>query len=367
MQRRIATGLIGAALMAAAIIWDSPYHTARASGGQHQEFKLKDFTLESGITLPLARLVYVTYGTLNASKSNVVLLPSWYGGDHHGYDFLIGPGKALDPSHYFIIATDQFSNGLSSSPSNTDPPFAGADFPRIAIRDNVAATHRLVTELFGVDRLAAIVGFSMGAQQALQWAVSHPDMMEAVVAYCGNAKEYPFGIARLEGAKAAITTDAMWNNGHYDTPPELGLKALARHWAAWGSSQAWWRLELFRRSGAESVDAWIEESEQYWLTKDANDLLAQATTWQTHNVGDTGEFSGDLESALRSIEARVLMMPSETDLYFPPEDAIYESQFISDVELVQIPSVWGHSAGLGSNPDDVTFLNNTIRRFLAEP
>ena len=345
----------------------SSYQVASASGGEHREFALGDFALETGVTLPQASLVYVTYGTLNASKSNAVLLPSWYSGDHHGYDFLIGPGKALDPARYFIIATDQFSNGLSSSPSNTAPPFAGPDFPQIAIRDNVAATHRLVTELFGIERLAAIVGFSMGAQQALQWAVSHPDMMGAVVAYCGNAKEYPFGIARLEGAKAAITADAGWNNGYYDTPPEVGLKALARHWAAWGSSQEWWRQELFRRSGAESVEAWIANSEQNWLSGDANDLLAQATTWQTHNVGDTGEFLGDLEAALRSIKARVLMMPAETDLYFPPEDAIYESQFISDVELLQIPTVWGHSAGLGSNPEDVTFLNDAISRFLVGP
>ena len=349
-----------------AVAWSS-YQVAGAVDGEHQEFALGDFALETGVTLPQARLVYVTYGTLNASKSNAVLLPSWYSGDHHGYDFLIGPGKALDPSRYFIIATDQFSNGLSSSPSNTAPPFAGPDFPQIAIRDNVAATHRLVTELFGIERLAAIVGFSMGAQQALQWAVSHPDMMGAVVAYCGNAKEYPFGIARLEGAKAAITADAGWNNGYYETPPEVGLKALARHWAAWGSSQEWWRQELFRRSGAESVEAWIANSEQNWLSGDANDLLAQATTWQTHNVGDTGEFSGDLEAALRSIKARVLMMPAETDLYFPPEDAIYESQFISDVELLQIPTVWGHSAGLGINPEDVTFLNDAIRRFVVGP
>ena len=96
----------------------SSYQAAWASGGEHREFELGDFALETGITLPQARLIYVTHGTLNASKSNAVLLPSWYGGDHHGYDFLIGPGKALDPSRYFIIATDQFSDGLSSSPSS---------------------------------------------------------------------------------------------------------------------------------------------------------------------------------------------------------------------------------------------------------
>ena len=334
------------------------------SRGDHQDFLLGTFRLESGATLPNAKLVYVTHGTLNASKTNVVLLPSWYSGDHHGYDYLVGPGKALDPAKYFIIATDQFANGLSSSPSNTPPPFAGPDFPQIAIRDNVTATHRLVTEVFGIKRLAAVVGFSMGAQQALQWAVSHPEMVEAAIAYCGNAKEYPFGIARLEGAKAAIMADAAWNNGRYVTPPEDGLRALARHWAAWGTSQEWWRQELFRQSSTDTVQAWISRSEQRWLTRDANNLLSQAVTWQNHDVGDTPGFNGNLEAALRSITARVLMMPSETDLYFPPEDAERESAVIPNAKFLQIPSVWGHNAGTGVNPDDVIFLNNAIRRFL---
>ena len=332
--------------------------------GSHQEFLLGDFHLESGATLPDARLAYVTYGTLNTTRTNAILLPSWYGGDHHGYDFLIGPDKALDPARHFIIATDQFADGLSSSPSNTPPPFTGPDFPQIAIRDNVSATHRLITETFGIERLAAVIGFSMGAQQALQWAVSHPEMVDAIVAYCGNAKEYPFGIARLEGAKASIMADAAWDNGRYSEPPDVGLRVLAHHWAAWGSSQEWWRQELFRESGANSVEEWIRDSEEYWLSLDANNLLSQAVTWQTHNVGDTLGFNGDFEAALRSIQARVLMMPSATDLYFPPEDAEYESTLIPNAELQTIPSVWGHRAGIGANPDDIEFLNDAIREFL---
>ena len=334
---------------------------------EHREFSLGNFQLESGVALPDAKLNYVTHGTLNASKSNAVLLPSWYSGDHHGYDYLIGPGKAFDPANYFVIVTDQFSNGFSSSPSNTPPPFAGPDFPQIAIRDNVSATHRLITEVFGIERLAAVVGFSMGAQQALQWAVSHPDMVEAIVAYCGNAKEYPFGIARLEGAKASIMADAAWENGRYSEPPAIGLRALARHWAAWSFSQEWWRQELFRESGATSVEEWIRDSEEHWLSRDANNLLAQAVTWQTHNIGDTPGFNGDFEAALRSIQARVLMMPSATDLYFPPEDAESESTMIPNAELVTIPSVWGHGAGRGVNPEDIGFLNEAIKDFLARP
>jgi homoserine O-acetyltransferase len=222
----------------------------------------------------------------------------------------------------------------------------------------------LITEVFGIDRLAAVIGFSMGAQQALQWAVSHPAMVDAIVAYCGNAKEYPFGIARLEGAKAAIMADAAWDDGRYPEPPETGLRTLARHWAAWGTSQEWWRQELFRESGATSVEEWVRNSESYWLAKDANNLLSQAVTWQTHNVGDTPGFDGDFEGALQSIQARVLLMPSATDLYFPPEDAEYESTLIPNAKLLTIPSIWGHRAGIGTNPADVKFLNDEIKLFL---
>jgi homoserine O-acetyltransferase len=146
-------------------------------------YSLGDVRLEGGAVLPNATLAYATFGTLNAQRSNAVLLPSWYGSDHHGYDFLIGPGRALDPARDYIVLTEMFANGWSSSPSNTPPPFNGPRFPAIAIRDNVSAVHRLLTSGLGVTHLRAIIGFSMGAQQAFQWAVSHPAFMDRIVAY----------------------------------------------------------------------------------------------------------------------------------------------------------------------------------------
>jgi homoserine O-acetyltransferase len=95
-------------------------------------FELGDFRLESGVTLPIARLSYVTHGRLDESGTNAILMPSFFTGNHHGHDFLIGPDKALDPADYFIVATNMFTNGLSSSPSNAPPPFSGPDFPEIA-------------------------------------------------------------------------------------------------------------------------------------------------------------------------------------------------------------------------------------------
>ena len=207
------------------------------SEGDHKVFNLGDFTLESGTILPNAKLSYVTHGKLNQKKDNLVLVPSAYLGDHHGFDFLIQSGKALDPDKYFIVATDMFQNGLSSSPSNTPAPFDGPNFPLISTRDNVKAGYRLVTEVFGVTRIKGVVGFSMGAQQAFQWGVSYPNFVEKIVGIAGSAVEYPHGIVRLEGFISAIKADKAFNEGKYASPPETGLRAGGAHWASWGWSQ----------------------------------------------------------------------------------------------------------------------------------
>lgn len=324
---------------------------------------LANFRLESGVVLPTAQVAYATFGTLNAARDNAVLVPSYYGADYHGYDFLIGPGKALDPSRFFIVATEMFGNGFSSSPSNTPAPFAGPDFPAIAIRDNVEASRRVLAHL-GVTHVRAVVGFSMGAEQAFQWAVSHPAFMDGIVPWCGTAKTYPHGVVRLESAIRALTADPAFNNGRYTTPPKAGMAAWSTHWAAWVWSQEWWRRELFKPQSAtveEAIAARIARD----AVRDPNNLILHARTWQRHNVGDTPGFGGDHEKALRSITAKVLYMPCETDLYFPIGDARYEQQFLANSTFMPIPSLWGHSAGGGGNPADAAFINEQIARFLA--
>jgi homoserine O-acetyltransferase len=145
---------------------------AMAADGDRHAFVIKNFKLENGIVLPEAKVMYATYGKLNAARDNVVLLPSHYMADAHGYEWLIGPDKALDPKKYFLVATELFGNGKSSSPSNTPAPFDGPRFPVTSIRDNAAAVHRLLGDALGVRHLRAVIGFSMGGQQAFQWAVT---------------------------------------------------------------------------------------------------------------------------------------------------------------------------------------------------
>ena len=331
------------------------------------EFVIANFRTESGVTLPQARVVYGTFGHLNAARDNVVLLPSHYMADHDGYDWLIGPERALDPAKLFLVATELFGNGHSSSPSNTPEPYHGPRFPVMTIRDNVEAVHRLLTEELKVTHLRAIVGFSMGAQQAFQWAVSYPAFADKIVATAGTAKTYPHGVVRLEGQIAAITADAAFQNGDYTSPPTKGLEAFATVWTAWLFSQEWWRKELWRAGsppGTTFEQVLHEFRTNFIPGADANNLILQCRTWEKHDVGTTPGFNGDVEKALRSIKAPFLYMPSETDLYFPIGDARYEAGFMSTVTLTPIPSLWGHTAGAGPNPADLKFLNEKIGRFL---
>jgi homoserine O-acetyltransferase/O-succinyltransferase len=333
------------------------------------EFVIANFKTEGGVTLSQAKVVYGTYGHLNAARDNVVLVPSHYMADHRGYEWLIGADRALDPAKLFVVATELFGNGHSSSPSNTAEPFHGPRFPVMTIRDNVEAVHRLLTEDLKVTHLRAIVGFSMGAQQAFQWAVSYPTFADKIVATSGTAKTYGHGIVRLEGQIAALTADAAFQNGDYTAPPTKGLEAFATVWTAWLFSQEWWRKELWREGAPAGIT--FEQVLHEYRTNfipgaDANNLILQMRTWEKQDVGATPGFNGDVEKALRSIKVPFLYMPSETDLYFPVTDARYEASFMSTVTLTPIPSLWGHTAGAGPNPVDLKFLNEKIGAFLGK-
>jgi homoserine O-acetyltransferase len=329
---------------------------------------IENFKTESGVTLPEVRITYGTYGTLNAAKDNAVLLPSSYMAPYQGYEWLIGPGKALDLDKYFVISTEAFGNGRSSSPSNTSEPFHGPRFPAISTRDNVNAVHQLLTTEFQIHHLQAVIGFSMGAQQAFQWAVSFPDFMDCIVATAGAAKTYGHGIVRLDGQISALTADENFNDGDYTTPPTKGLQAFGQVWAGWLMSQEWWRRELWRdrHDQGRTFDQAVAEFRNGLATAgDANDLILQMCTWREHDVGMTSPFNGDIAAALESIQVPVLYMPSTTDLYFPMNDAEYEAGYLKQGTLLPIDSLWGHTAGAGSNSADAEFLNESIAAFLS--
>ena len=133
-------------------------------------YEIPNFELQSGSALPCARLVYKTYGELNAAKNNVVVLPTFYTGNHQRNEGFFGANRAINPTTHFIISINMFGNGISSSPSNTPEPFNASSFPTITLFDNVRAQHMLLTKLLGVTEVKLVVGWSMAGCQAFQWA-----------------------------------------------------------------------------------------------------------------------------------------------------------------------------------------------------
>lgn len=330
-------------------------------------YQLGDICLQQGGRIPQASIAYKTFGSLNADKSNAILYPTWYSGFHSDNEWLIGEGMALDPTKYFVIVVSAFGNGLSSSPSNTPAPYNQARFPHVTLYDNVIHQHRLVTEHFQIDKLQLVVGWSMGAQQTYQWASLFPDMVLRAAPFCGSAKTAPHNYVFLEGVKAALTADAHWQEGWYSTPPTKGLRSLARVYAGWGFSQPFYRQELWRSLGFNSLEDFLVGFwEGFFLQRDANNLLAMLWTWQHADISDNDVFKGDFVKALQAIKAKTVIMPAKIDLYFPPEDNEWEAQHVQDVKYVVIPGVWGHFAGGGLYDVDTAFIDQELKELLAK-
>lgn len=329
-------------------------------------FSLGNIKLQLGETLPNAQIAYKTYGKLNSDKSNVIVYPTWYSGFIGDNEWLIGKGMALDPEKYFIIIVCALGNGQSSSPSNTPEPYNKSRFPNITLYDNITLQHRLITEHFGIKKIKLVVGWSMGAQQTYQWGSLYPDMVERIAPFCGSAKTAPHNFVFLEGVKAALTADDAWKDGWYDKNPTKGLRSLARVYAGWGFSQPFYKQELWRQMGFNSLEDFLVGFwEKFFLLRDANNLLAMLWSWQYADISANQIFNGDLKKALGAIKAKAFVMPGEMDLYFPVADNAWEVEQMPNAELRVIPGVWGHFAGDGLNQVDTKWIDDNLKELLA--
>jgi len=330
-------------------------------------FEAGDVVLQSGLTYRNARLAYKTHGTLNAAKSNAIVYPTSFGAQHTDLEWQIGAGKPLDPAKYFIVIINKFGNGLSSSPSNTPPPFDRGRYPHFTMTDNVRVQQRLMQWVFGIERIHLVYGFSMGAQQAFHWGALFPDRVERIAPICGSARTSPHNFVFLEGVKAALTADPAWQDGWFATQPVRGFQAFGRVYAGWGLSQAFYREEVWRQIGFASLEDFLVGSwEAGFRRRDANDLLAMLWMWQHADISANELYGGDLAKALGAITAKAIVMPCETDLYFTVEDNRREVARMPNAELRPIPSIWGHRAGNPMfNPEDAKFINDAVSELLA--
>ncbi|KAF2239197.1 homoserine acetyltransferase [Viridothelium virens] len=335
----------------------------------HHDLKLSAKSHPPSTTFA-AKLAYWTFGD---PSNPAILLPTCYGGTlATTLPFLYNPSAATPTSSppifpttkYFIIVVGLLGGSESSSPSNTSPHH-GTNFPHTTYEDNIRLQHALCTQHLGVTHLHAYIGFSMGGQQAYHMSALFPDFATHAVCLAGSARTSWHNWCFLEGPKAALTSAADFRDGEYEAPAKKGVRAFGRVYSAWALSQAWFRERCWEQVGFGSLEEYLRDR---WddFQFDANDLLCMLWTWQNGDIGVYHEEDGgDLGKALGRIKARMLLLPSRTDAYFPPEDNEEEVKHLKDGKFVVIPSIWGHLAGGGGGTkEDNEFIKQQIAQFL---
>lgn len=277
------------------------------AGGQ-QFIDLSDFRLESGGVIKECVLGFRTYGTLNETRSNAVLFPTWYAGTSQELEAFIGPGKMLDTSRYFVIGVDSFGNGISSSPSNS-PHQKGRSFPEFTIGDMVRAQVRLTSEKFGIARLHAVAGISMGGLQAYYWAAAYPGAVGKIIAITGTPRPTAYDLlffgtqlALLEGDHAGRGWDAV------SLRAVTGLNAMAANTPARFNSL----------TSRESLTSRVEKDEGVFRTKDPLDLASQMKALIRHDIYT---LPGAKENIARFDRSSMLSVISKQDRMVEPVPA----------------------------------------------
>jgi len=347
-----------------------------------------ELLLDSGERLGPVTLAYETYGKLNASKSNAILVTHALSGDAHaaGYhagdkapgwwDDMIGPGKGLDTDKYFVISSNVIggckgSTGPSSIDPKTGKPYA-LSFPYISIGDMVEAQRRLIDHL-EIDRLLSVVGGSMGGMQALQWMVSYPGRIHSAVPIATTLKHVPQQIAFDEVGRQAIMADVNWRDGDYygHDPPARGL-AVARMVGhitymsdtsmaeKFGRQQkpneqkskfgADFEVEGYLRYRGDNFVKRFDANSYLYITKamDRFDLLA----------------SKKLSEVFKGVTAKVLLIAFKSDWLYPT----YQSQEILkackmsglDATFVEVNSTYGHDAFLLEVEEETHLLKHFL-------
>jgi homoserine O-acetyltransferase len=332
----------------------------------HQTFELGDIRLQSGEILPRAALAYITLGTLNEAGDNAIVMPTYYTGRHFNYTSIIGPGWALDPERYYIVIPNMFGNGLSTSPSNRRAGATNGAFPRISLYDNVLQQGRLVFEHLRVSRVALACGWSVGGMQAYQWATVFPSQVKRLLPFCAAARTSNYNAVFLDALKATMQADSNWQDDHCVGVPERGLRAFARVYVGWAYSEAFFRDGLYQELGFPTIEALFEDWENDHLRFDARDLVSMLDTWRFANIGAIDKYGGNTELALKSIQARTLLVPCSTDRYFSVGDNQREARWIPNCEVRVLNSPFGHCAlSPGKVARDLQFLNRCLEDLLS--
>lgn len=301
-----------------------------AQAQSEQKFAdLGDFKLESGESIRDCRLGYRTFGTLNADQSNAVLFPTWFGGTSEQLAGNFGQGKMVDDTKFFVIAVDAIGNGVSSSPSNSKRQ-SNEQFPHFTIRDMVNAEYHLVRRTFGIKKLRAVMGISMGGMQTFEWMVAYPEMMERAIPIVGTTHQTAYDLLLWSTELKAIEEERK-----LDTSDNAGAALIARIHALALYTPA------YRNSSTppHEFQAFIQKEEQGYLkTFKADDWAAQLKAMMAHDISKQ---LGSMAKAAEAVKARTLVVISRQDMMVNPAPAAEFAKLLK-AEILEVTSTCGH-------------------------
>ncbi len=319
-----------------ALLLAIPFAVCLAAGEAQQYASLGDFRLAGGGVIRDCRAGYRTFGTLNEQKSNAVLFPTWFTGTSKDLEALIGPepGKLADPSRFFVIAVDALANGVSSSPSNSAAQ-PRLRFPRVTIADMVNAQRRLVQEVFGIRKLHAVIGISMGGMQTFEWAVSHPELLGRAVSIAGSPQLASADLLLWNAELHAIREHKDYRDGEYEQRPEIVSLTLLHHFALVSPA---YRAAVTPRSGFEKYSAAARERDRE-RAFDPNDRVRQLEAMLSHDVA--ARWGGSLARAAAEVRARMLIVVSMQDAMVNPASSLEFARLLR-ISPVRVDAGCGH-------------------------
>lgn len=306
--------------------------------------------------LPQLRLACASYGELSAARDNVLLVLPGTSNTRHGAAGYVGSERAFDTDRFHVVCVDAIGLGGAVQPADG----LGRAFPRYTVRDLVRASMLLVQRGLGLDRapLAAVAGASMGAFQALEWAIHAPDSIQAAVLLMPAARAGGVMRTATQQMIELIGLDAHWCGGDYRSPPAAGLRAAGCHYFAWAVTD-----EYLEHTESRQLAEELEVAGARFTQFDAWNLIRRYQASSTHDVG--APFGGDIAAALQRVRARVLVLPCRQDRLLGVETARTIAEGVGDAEYVEVDSTLGHLAWRPRDGSAQTaFITRHVRSFL---
>mmetsp|Transcript_7736 Transcript_7736/g.10300 ORF Transcript_7736/g.10300 Transcript_7736/m.10300 type:complete len:411 (+) Transcript_7736:76-1308(+) len=331
---------------------------------------LEDYKLECGKLLRKPQVCYNTWGTLNEKQDNAMVvchaltgnsnLESWWGG-------LLGPGKVFDTDKYYVICANVISSCYGSTSHASIDPDTGRPYGRyfgpITVRDSVGM-HLQMVKTLGVNKIACVIGGSLGGMQALEWMALGGDMVNsAVIIGCG-ATHTSWQIAVSEAQRQAIYADPRWQGGSYDpsNPPAQGLAvarqiAMVTYRSAEGYHKKFGR-EVQEEKGIFKVRSYLEYQGQKFLTR--FDPLSYVQMTELMDSHDVGRNRGGVDEALGNLEQKALVIGIDSDILYPLWMQEELAAKMPNAELKIVKSIDGHDAFLLEQAQISSFINNFL-------